>query len=389
MSRSTRALARAALLAATVTAPILALTPTLATAQVSVSVSLSAPTPPPELVTYDQPPIPGPGYLWTPGYWAWDDNANDYYWVAGDWVEPPQAGLYWTPGYWAFNNGAYAFNAGYWGPTVGFYGGINYGFGYNGAGYFGGRWQGGVFQYNRSVTHITNVDIKNVYNEPVPRGATETHASFNGGEGGVNARPTEAQAAAAREHHIEATAAQTERMRSAEQNRQAFFKENQGKPPMTAERPNAGTQSGAAEKPAEPTQNAERPAEKNEAAKPAETAPGEKPAQKTEAERPAEKPAAKAETEQRRENPAAKTEAERPAEKPAAKAEMQRPAENQPARAEMQRQERPAMEAPRAAGMGQNAPMRNAAAPPPPHPQAPVHAQGGGPQKGEPEKKTQ
>ena len=25
---------------------------------------------------YDQPPIPEPGYLWVPGYWAWDDDTG-------------------------------------------------------------------------------------------------------------------------------------------------------------------------------------------------------------------------------------------------------------------------------------------------------------------------
>ena len=31
----------------------------------------SAAQPPPPLPDYDQPPAPGDGYLWTPGYWAW------------------------------------------------------------------------------------------------------------------------------------------------------------------------------------------------------------------------------------------------------------------------------------------------------------------------------
>jgi WXXGXW repeat (2 copies) len=29
---------------------------------------------PPPLPVYDQPPIPAPGYIWTPGYWAWNDD---------------------------------------------------------------------------------------------------------------------------------------------------------------------------------------------------------------------------------------------------------------------------------------------------------------------------
>jgi WXXGXW repeat (2 copies) len=29
---------------------------------------------PPPLPVYDQPPIPAPGYLWVPGYWAWSEG---------------------------------------------------------------------------------------------------------------------------------------------------------------------------------------------------------------------------------------------------------------------------------------------------------------------------
>ncbi len=46
--------------------------------------------PPPPLPVYEQPPMPAPGYHWTPGYWAW--NNSDYYWVPGVWVEPPRVG---------------------------------------------------------------------------------------------------------------------------------------------------------------------------------------------------------------------------------------------------------------------------------------------------------
>ena len=48
----------------------------------------------------------------------------------------------------------YAFHEGYWGPHVGFYGGVNYGFGYGGVGFVGGRWDGGYFAYNTAVLNV-------------------------------------------------------------------------------------------------------------------------------------------------------------------------------------------------------------------------------------------
>src|SRR5580704_9677159 len=85
-------------------------------AQIGISVRVG----PPALPVYEQPICPAAGYLWTPGYWAWDDDAG-YYWVPGTWVQPPTVGVLWTPGYWGWNDGVYAWNAGYWGPQIGFY----------------------------------------------------------------------------------------------------------------------------------------------------------------------------------------------------------------------------------------------------------------------------
>ncbi len=45
--------------------------------------------------------FPGDGYVWTPGYWAWGDDIQDYYWVPGTWVPAPEPEYLWTPGYWA------------------------------------------------------------------------------------------------------------------------------------------------------------------------------------------------------------------------------------------------------------------------------------------------
>jgi hypothetical protein len=58
-------------------------------------------------------------------------------------VMVPQVGFLWTPGDWGWGNGMYVFNEGYSVPHVGFYGGINYGYGYTGEGYQGGRWDNG------------------------------------------------------------------------------------------------------------------------------------------------------------------------------------------------------------------------------------------------------
>src|SRR6516165_2445336 len=95
-------------------------------AQVSVAISVSSP--PPELPVYEQPVCPGDGYIWTPGYWAWDEDVDDYYWVPGTWVLAPQVGYFWTPSWWGWDGNAFIFHQGYWAPVVGYYGGINYGY---------------------------------------------------------------------------------------------------------------------------------------------------------------------------------------------------------------------------------------------------------------------
>ena len=87
----------------------------------------TADQPPPPLLDYDQPYDPGDDYIWTPGYWAW--SPDGYYWVPGAWVEAPYEGALWTPGYWGYYHDHYRFYRGYWGQYVGFYGGVNYGFG--------------------------------------------------------------------------------------------------------------------------------------------------------------------------------------------------------------------------------------------------------------------
>ena len=188
-------------------------------------------SPPPELPVYDQPPIPDPGYIWTPGYWS--GGPLGYFWVPGTWVEPPTVGLLWTPGYWGFRDGIYVWNAGYWGPHVGFYGGVDYGFGYGGDGYLGGRWVNGEFAYNQTVNNFGSVRISNVYEENVTIN-NGPRVSFNGGSGGTTMRPTPAQEAAAREQHVAANPAQMQHERTAAANKDLLASENHGRPTIAA-----------------------------------------------------------------------------------------------------------------------------------------------------------
>lgn len=203
--------------------------PAVSFGQIGIRVAIG----PPALPIYDQPDCPGDGYLWTPGYWAYDDSVSDYYWVPGTWVQPPEAELLWTPGYWGWGDGGFMFYDGYWGPTVGFYGGINYGFGYWGGGYGGGRWDHGHFFYNRSVNNLHGGDFHNVYDERVTIGV-DSHVSFNGGSGGVEARPTREQETAAGQRHIPAVGAQTEHAQAARSNPEQRAGVNHGKPAVAA-----------------------------------------------------------------------------------------------------------------------------------------------------------
>ena len=171
-----------------------------AQSQAQVAVGISIRIGPPVLPVYAQPICPGPGYIWVPGYWAY--GPDGYFWVPGTWVFPPEVGLLWTPGYWAFEDGFYAWSPGYWGPEVGFYGGINYGFGYTGVGFFGGYWRGGTYYYNRTVTNVDVTVVRNTYNTTVIN-SNVNRVSFNGGRGGITARPTFQEMAADRQRHFQ------------------------------------------------------------------------------------------------------------------------------------------------------------------------------------------
>lgn len=195
----------------------------------SAGIILSIGIAPPPLPVYDQPVCPGDGYIWTPGYWNYADDG--YFWVPGTWVLIPEPGYLWTPGYWGWGDGLFAWHEGYWGLEVGFYGGVNYGFGYTGVGYEGGYWRNGAFFYNRSVNNVAN--ITNVYEKNVVVN-NETRVSYNGGEGGITARPTPQEEAAARQQHLPPTASQTAHVQAASGNHQLYESVNHGRPAIAA-----------------------------------------------------------------------------------------------------------------------------------------------------------
>jgi WXXGXW repeat (2 copies) len=212
---------------------LLALAMLVAPAKSPASVGIFVSFGPPAIPVYVQPACPAPGYMWTPGYWAWDPDYG-YYWVPGTWVPAPFVGAMWTPGYWGWYNDGYVWYPGYWGTEVGFYGGIDYGYGYTGRGYYGGQWRGDRFFYNRKVNHITNVNIVNVYNQRVVVNNNGPRISYNGGRGGIDARPTSAEMAAERSRRSGAVNQQLEQERFARNDPAQRARENHGRPQVAA-----------------------------------------------------------------------------------------------------------------------------------------------------------
>jgi hypothetical protein len=67
---------------------------------------------PPPMRVEPQPPSPGAGYAWAPGYYAWKNNA--YGWTPGAWSRPPHEGLSWVAPTYVTTGGHYYFQPGRW-----------------------------------------------------------------------------------------------------------------------------------------------------------------------------------------------------------------------------------------------------------------------------------
>ncbi|HET7649807.1 MAG TPA: hypothetical protein VFL15_03795 [Gammaproteobacteria bacterium] len=203
------------------------------TVSADVIFTVSADFGPPPLPYYAQPPCPGAGFIWTPGYWAFDDD-DGYFWVPGSWVLAPAVGLLWTPGWWGWDDGYYRWHRGYWGWHVGFYGGINYGYGYPGEGYWGGFWDHDEFHYNREANNVAAAAVQYTYNRPVPVAVQRTRISYNGGSGGIATHETPEQRAFAQEQHFALTDAQQIQQRMARDDSAQRWSVNHGAPPIAA-----------------------------------------------------------------------------------------------------------------------------------------------------------
>jgi len=60
--------------------------------------------PPAPLVFGPVGPSPGPGFVWTDGYYMW--GGNNWAWQSGRWARPPHPGYVWrAPRYERYRNG--------------------------------------------------------------------------------------------------------------------------------------------------------------------------------------------------------------------------------------------------------------------------------------------
>jgi len=212
---------------------VVSLVPASSYAGVFISVGFA----PPPMPVYVQPPCPEDGLMWTPGYWHYGEMG--YYWVPGAWVPAPAPGLLWTPGYWGWSGGNYIFHDGYWGQHVGYYGGVNYGFGYMGMGFAGGGWFGGHFRYNTAVVNVNTTVVRNVY---IDRTVVERttivnngHTAYSGGPGGINHQPTAEERVAEHESHQPPSPVQQQHIQQARGNPSSWSKNNGGHPSTPVE----------------------------------------------------------------------------------------------------------------------------------------------------------
>jgi len=55
---------------------------------------------------------PGPGYVWTPGWWDW--RGHDWRWREGAWMRRPHSRAVYVAPEWRREGRGYRFHRGYW-----------------------------------------------------------------------------------------------------------------------------------------------------------------------------------------------------------------------------------------------------------------------------------
>jgi hypothetical protein len=55
---------------------------------------------------------PGPGFVWTSGFWDW--RGGNWAWVEGRWVRPPRARAVWVGPEWRQEGRRWRLHRGYW-----------------------------------------------------------------------------------------------------------------------------------------------------------------------------------------------------------------------------------------------------------------------------------
>lgn len=71
------------------------------------------PKKPPEAIEELPPETRPEGTVWIPGYWAWDEEGEEFLWVSGLWRLPPPQRT-WLAGYWREVDGGWQRVSGYW-----------------------------------------------------------------------------------------------------------------------------------------------------------------------------------------------------------------------------------------------------------------------------------
>jgi hypothetical protein len=78
---------------------------------VQAAVNIDVDNAPPAAIVEEAPARPG--YVYTPGYWRWDEPRHNHIWIKGEYV-PERRGEHWVGHEWREQNGRYHFNEGRW-----------------------------------------------------------------------------------------------------------------------------------------------------------------------------------------------------------------------------------------------------------------------------------